>query len=311
MHSFTSFDGTRIAYHDEGDGPAVILLHGFGTDGLTQYGDFSRLRAYLEKLFASFREHFSASPPLPDPPPEGKPGLIARLRQAGARVIVPDQRGFGASDHPCDAAVYANSAMARDVIALMKHLNLEAADVLGFSMGSQTVAKLLSLDFAGVRSAILAGVADFILEGEVLHLPENFPLPGDPPRQITMRAHAEGLATALERDAITPGDPRSFPVIAARASISGPKVQAAVVRGASTEMVPPEALAKVRVPVLILNGTEDVANQVVRRLLEVIPHAKAASCAGDHGNTPHQPSFQQAVVDFFAAQWPSRAAPGP
>jgi hypothetical protein len=27
-----SFDGTRIAYSDEGKGPAVILLHGFGTD---------------------------------------------------------------------------------------------------------------------------------------------------------------------------------------------------------------------------------------------------------------------------------------
>src|SRR5262249_28199618 len=32
MNAFTSFDGTRIAYHDEGTGPAVVLLHGFGTD---------------------------------------------------------------------------------------------------------------------------------------------------------------------------------------------------------------------------------------------------------------------------------------
>jgi len=36
MNTFTSFDGIRIAYHDEGAGPAVILLHGFGVDGLGQ-----------------------------------------------------------------------------------------------------------------------------------------------------------------------------------------------------------------------------------------------------------------------------------
>jgi pimeloyl-ACP methyl ester carboxylesterase len=40
MHTFTSFDGTRIAYSDEGDGPAVILLHGFGVDALGQFGEF-------------------------------------------------------------------------------------------------------------------------------------------------------------------------------------------------------------------------------------------------------------------------------
>jgi pimeloyl-ACP methyl ester carboxylesterase len=31
VNTFTSFDGVRIAYHDEGEGPAVILLHGFGS----------------------------------------------------------------------------------------------------------------------------------------------------------------------------------------------------------------------------------------------------------------------------------------
>jgi len=43
MHTFTSFDGIRIAYSDEGDGPPVILLHGFGGDALGQFGDFERM----------------------------------------------------------------------------------------------------------------------------------------------------------------------------------------------------------------------------------------------------------------------------
>jgi hypothetical protein len=43
MRAFTSFDGLRIAYHDGGEGPAVILLHGFGVDGLGQFGEFERI----------------------------------------------------------------------------------------------------------------------------------------------------------------------------------------------------------------------------------------------------------------------------
>ena len=70
MKSFTSFDGTRIAYHDEGEGPAVILLHGFGIDGLGQFGDFERTLPLLEKRQEMFREVFGGAPPLPNPPVE-------------------------------------------------------------------------------------------------------------------------------------------------------------------------------------------------------------------------------------------------
>jgi hypothetical protein len=48
MHTFKSFDGIQIAYHDEGEGPAVILLHGVGVDGLGQFGDFERILPILE-----------------------------------------------------------------------------------------------------------------------------------------------------------------------------------------------------------------------------------------------------------------------
>src|SRR5262249_32649051 len=38
VKTFTSFDGIRIAYHDEGEGPAVVLLHGGYVDGLGRFG---------------------------------------------------------------------------------------------------------------------------------------------------------------------------------------------------------------------------------------------------------------------------------
>jgi pimeloyl-ACP methyl ester carboxylesterase len=308
MNSFQSFDGTRIAYHDEGEGPAVILLHGFGMDGLGNYGPFDRLLPTLERTRALLRELLGAVPPLPEPPAEGRPGLVARLRGAGARVIVPDMRGFGASDKPHDTAAYADSAMARDVIALVHHLGLDAVDVLGFSMGSVTAAKLLALGAPQVKSAVLAGIAQYILEGEVMDLPANFPIPDGLTRPFTARAHAEAVANSLERE-IVPGNPGSVSAILVRATGGDPKVLAAAVRGAVAEPVPVDLMRQVKVPVLVLNGKADLANQAVGRLLEVIPNARSASCDGDHHTTPWYPSFQQAVVDFFAEQWRARGMP--
>jgi pimeloyl-ACP methyl ester carboxylesterase len=165
MKSFTSFDGTRIAYHDEGAGPVVVLLHGFGLDGLGNFGHFDRSRPVLERTLSLFQEKMGFAPPMPEPPVEGRPGLIARLLESGARVIVPDMRGFGASDKPYDTISYADSAMARDVAALIDYLGLDDVDVLGFSMGAVTAVKLLALGVYQVKSAVLAGVADYILEG--------------------------------------------------------------------------------------------------------------------------------------------------
>jgi pimeloyl-ACP methyl ester carboxylesterase len=305
MNTFASFDGTRIAYHDEGEGPVVILLHGFGTDGLTQFGDFDRLRGQFDKLRALFREHMGFEPPLPEPPAEGRPGLILRLRAAGARVVVPDLRGFGASDKPRDPVAYARAAMARDALALIEHLRLETVDVLGFSMGSLTAAWLLALGAAPVKSAILSGIGPYILEGEVLDLPENFPMAAHLPRPLTLRAGAEERARVLDRGEIIPGDISTFGVLAAKATGADLAVLAAVERGA-VEPVPVEPLRKVDVPVLVLNGTADLANQSVGRLLEVLPKARTGTCDGDHHSSPWYPSFQEAVVTFFTEQWRAR-----
>jgi pimeloyl-ACP methyl ester carboxylesterase len=221
-------------------------------------------------------------------------------------VIVPDMRGFGASDKPHATPAYADSAMARDIAALIDHLDLDAVDVLGFSMGAVTAAKLLALGLPQVKSAILAGVGDYILEGAVMELPENWPIPDYLPKPLTMRVHAEEGANVLDRNVIVPGNLMSSQVIMVRATGADPKVLAAVLRGAMAEQVPPEALRKVDTSVLMLNATADVANQAIGQLLEVLPNARSAVCEGDHQSTPFQPSFQQAVSGFFEEQWRAR-----
>lgn len=308
MNSFTTFDGLQIAYHDEGEGPAVIFLHGYGVDGLGQFGDFERILPLLEKRQVMFQEVFGGAPPLPNPPLEGRPGVARALRAAGARTILPDLRGFGASDKPREKSAYADSAMARDVIALIDHLHLDAVDVLGFSMGSGTTARLLILRPPQVKSAILAGIGDYVIEETVLEFPKSWPVPDYVPRPLTVRVWAEEGARILEQGEIVPGHLASAHIIAARVTGADPKVLAAVIRGAVANTLPAEAFHRIDVPVLILNGKADVANQKITGLLKAIPTARAAECEGDHSSTPYQPTFQQAVVQFFEEQWRVRAA---
>ena len=308
MQTFTSFDGLHIAYHDEGQGPSVILLHGFGVDALGQFGDFERMRPRLEKRQQMFREVFGGALPLPNPPAEGRPGLAHALRAAGARTILPDMRGFGASDKPREKEAYADSAMARDVLALIEHLRLDAVDVIGFSMGCGTTARLLMLRPSQVKSAILAGVGDYVIHDTEMDFPKSWPIPDSVPRPITGRIWAEEGAKILEQGEIVPGHLASASLIAARVGGADPKVLAAVFRGVVAPMWPAEPLRTIDVPVLILNGKSDAANQKGSRLLGEIPTARFAACEGDHHSTPYQPTFHQAVVAFFQEQWRQRIA---
>jgi pimeloyl-ACP methyl ester carboxylesterase len=94
-------DGFQLAYERTGAGPAVVLLHGWPSDR-TEYRD--------------------VVPLLP-----------------AADVVVPDLRGFGASDkHPADPAVqYGADAQARSVIGLIEELGLDRPVLGGHDVGSR------------------------------------------------------------------------------------------------------------------------------------------------------------------------------
>jgi pimeloyl-ACP methyl ester carboxylesterase len=250
-----------------------------------------------------FREVFGGALPLPNPPLEGRPGVVQALLAAGSRTILPDMRGFGASGKPRETSAYADSAMARDIIALMQHLRLDAVDVVGFSMGAGTAARLLLLRPTQVRSAILAGIGDYAIDGAVLEFPKSWPVPDYVPRPLTRQVWALEGARILEEGKIVPGHLASANLIAARLTGADPKVLAAVIRGAVASTLPAEGLRSIDVPVLILNGKADAANQKVEQLLSVIPDSRSAWCEGDHHSTPFEPTFQNAVIEFLSEQW--------
>jgi pimeloyl-ACP methyl ester carboxylesterase len=194
------------------------------------------------------------------------------------------------------------------VVALVEHLRLDAVDLVGFSMGAGTAARVAILGPPQVKSAILAGIGDYVIEGTVLEFPKNWPVPEHLPKPLTHKIWAEEGARVLEKNELVPGNLGSAHVIASRVTGADPKVLAAVIRGAVADQMTPEQLNKIHVPILVLNGKGDVANQKTARLLKEISTASFADCEGDHHSTPYQPSFHQAVVEFLERQWRERAA---
>jgi hypothetical protein len=110
---------------------------------------------------------------------------------------------------------------------------------------------------------------------------------------------AGGPVGRQERGLIRPTAPT---VTMAKAMNAAPAVLTAVLAGMA-EGVSIKALAATDVPVLIVNGRGDLANQRTERILAALPQARSLSCDGDHVTTPFQPAFHRAVIDFLAEQW--------
>src|SRR5664279_1068036 len=91
----------EIAFLDEGEGEPIVLVHGFASNKQVNWVH---------------------------------PGWVATLTRAGRRVIALDNRGHGASSKLYDPASYHSATLAEDVRALLDHLAIRDADVMGYSM---------------------------------------------------------------------------------------------------------------------------------------------------------------------------------
>ncbi len=125
---FSSFDGTRIAYREVGEGRPVVLIHGYFSDAWTNWIRY---------------------------------GHAAAIAAKGFRVIMPDLRGHGDSDRPHALSAYPRDALTRDGHALVAHLGLGDYDLGGYSLGARTTSRMLATG-AAPRRVIFAGMG---LEG--------------------------------------------------------------------------------------------------------------------------------------------------
>lgn len=92
--------GVRIHYQVEGEGPALVLQHGFSES----------LEIWCEL------------------------GYVHALRP-DYRLILLDARGHGASDKPHDPDAYALHQRVGDIVAVLDTLNIRNASFWGYSMG--------------------------------------------------------------------------------------------------------------------------------------------------------------------------------
>jgi pimeloyl-ACP methyl ester carboxylesterase len=131
MHRFNS-GGVEIAYETAGEGPPILLIHGFASTGRVNWWDT---------------------------------GWVKTLTGAGRQVITFDHRGHGASAKLYDSALYSAAAMAGDACRLLDHLGIPAADVMGYSMGARVAALLAINHPARARRLVLAGLASRMITG--------------------------------------------------------------------------------------------------------------------------------------------------
>lgn len=247
MPSFKHND-IDIAYLDEGAGEPILLIHGF----------------------ASTKEVNWVSP-----------GWVATLTGAGRRVIALDNRGHGQSGKLYDPAAYHTAHMAEDARALLDHLDIARADVMGYSMGAR-IAAFLALKYPErVRAAILGGLGIKLVDG--VGLPES----------IAVALEAPSLADVSD----TTG--RMFRAFADQTK-SDRHALAACIRG-SRQVLSREEVSRIKVPMLIAVGSKDPIAGSPHELAALVPGARALDIPDrDHMLAVGDKVFKAAVLEFLA-----------
>lgn len=249
---FSSFrnDGLDLAYFDDGDptGAPILLIHGFASSASVNW-------VY--------------------------PGWLRTLGDAGYRVIAMDNRGHGSSAKPHDPEAYHPTSMAGDAAALLTHLGIADAHVMGYSMGARISAflaiehpdRVRSLVFGGLGIGMCDGVGDWDPIADAL------------------------LAASL--DDVTHERGRMFRAFADQTK-SDRLALAACIR-TSRDLVSRQDIAKVDIPTLIGVGTKDDIAGSPHELAELMPQAVALDIPNrDHMLAVGDRVFKKAALDFYS-----------
>jgi pimeloyl-ACP methyl ester carboxylesterase len=238
----------EIAYLDEGEGDPILLVHGFASTKNVNW-------VY--------------------------PTWVSELRKAGRRVIALDNRGHGDSAKLYDASAYEIATMAGDIVALMDHLDIGRADVMGYSLGSRMAAVLALSQPARLRSAIFGGIGIGLIEG------------GGPGENVAEALEAESL------DDVTDPVGRTFRAFADQTR-SDRRALAACLRGSRRLMTRDEA-ACIVVPALIAVGTSDEIAGSAEALGKIIPGSQVLNIPNrDHMRAVGDKVYKAGVLDFLS-----------
>ena len=243
-------DGYKLAYLDEGEGEPVLLIHGFASNKDVNW-------VY--------------------------PGWVKVLNEAGYRVIALDNRGHGESEKLYDPALYSSPIMAEDARALLDHLGLSSAFVMGYSMGAR-ISAFLSLKYPErVRRVVFGGLGSGMIHGT-----------GDPaPIIAALEAEDVGSIKHVVGKAF-----RQF----AEQTGSDRLALASCMRS-SRQKITEEELSRLSIPALVAVGTRDVIAGSAQDLAAILPNARVADITGrDHMVAVGDKIFKEAALAFFAEE---------
>jgi pimeloyl-ACP methyl ester carboxylesterase len=244
---FFNHDGFDLAFIDQGDGEPVLLIHGFASSHSVNWVT---------------------------------PGWVKTLTEAGYRAIAFDNRGHGASSKSYEPEDYRAQKMAGDAAALLDHLGIPRAHVMGYSMGAR-IAAFTALDYPEkVATLILGGLGEGMVKGVGDWDPIADALLADDPASIR---HPRGRMFRTFADQ-TRSDRRAL---------------AACIQ-TSRDLIGADEITGIYQPTLVAVGTTDDIAGSPAALAELMPHGEAFAIEGrDHMLSVGDRTFKKRVLEFL------------
>jgi len=253
--------GVRLAFLEKGRGEPVILLHGGLADSEFNWIQF---------------------------------GIMDALA-ANCRAIALDLRGHGRSGKPHAAAAYGRN-MARDVLALMDHLKIDKAHLLGYSLGSLIALTVVADHPDRVISAAFGGPGWIRPDSDVsIYVKTADSLEAGGGLGPLLKGYQDGQGKPLPEKELAE-------INAYYAGRNDLRAIAAAFRGFSDFAVPEEQLRAAHVPCLFLFGTKDDNRTEIPLLRTAMGEYASFVDIPDasHGDAIVRPEFQEAVLRFFS-----------
>lgn len=248
MGTFRS-GGYVLAFDDIGprEGRPVVLVHGFA----------SNRRENWKRL-----------------------GWYGAFERKGYRCAALDCRGHGESAKPHEPAAYGREAMVGDIVALMDHLGLGPAALMGYSMGARLALATAQAHPHRFDRLVLGGLGGRLFE------PSRDP---EPMAAAMMADDADSIAEPLLRSFRHFADEQGEDRLAL----------AACARGGDGALERND-LTGLTMPVLVVAGARDALAGDPQELADAIPGAYAATLPGcDHFSAIPHALFKASVFDFL------------
>ncbi len=237
-----------IAYADEGSGSPVLLIHGFASTKEVNWINT---------------------------------GWFKALNAAGFRAIALDNRGHGASTKFHSGADYSLARMAGDALALLDHLEIEKAHVVGYSMGARIACSLAISHGKRLDRVVLSGNGWGMVEGT-----------GDwtPVRDALL---APSLADVT--------DPRGRAFRSFADQTKSDRLALAACVTSVRQVFTQEELARIGNEVLVAIGTQDNIAGSGERLAAALPHGDYLPIPGrDHMKAVGDKAHIAGVIEFLS-----------